>query len=459
MAQYFDIEELKTQFKEVIEYSQDIHTDENSINDLFQRWYTNKKEFIDAMGGSLTLTIPCPITFELSNDRKAQKFTNFIHSVTVMLGPDCELLSFLDFNKEGFFQNEVVYSFEMENGTVIPAGMKLLKAFKYFIEDKDTLYSLQNMASMIIQENKITGYLCVSVHPLDFLSSSENNYKWRSCHALDGEYRAGNLSYMVDPTTVICYLKGEEDQQLASFPPGLLWNSKKWRMLLFFSKNRQLFFAGRQYPFSSENALEEIKEHIIPALTIYNSSDISEWTNNTVTEWSNNGQDIPIISNTYIVVQSNIFNKYEIIKDNSRLHYNDLLESSCYIPYYCYVNDPYMFYLPQEKFQLPVGGEVLCLKCGKSHIYDSEWMVCEDCKDYDYYYCDCCGTRVHPSEVCYVPWGLICQACAESECSYCEKCGELDYTENMRLYNDDYYCEYCYNKIMEANEIENETKK
>ena len=28
----------------------------------------------------------------------------------------------------------------------------------------------------------------------DYLSLSENAFNWRSCHALDGEYRAGNLS-------------------------------------------------------------------------------------------------------------------------------------------------------------------------------------------------------------------------------------------------------------------------
>lgn len=452
MEQHFDIEELKSQFKQVIEYSQDIQVDKNSIDDLFQRWYENKEEFIRAMGGNLSLTIPGLITFELSNDKKAQKFNNLIHTITLMFGPESELLSFLQFNKEGFFKNEVVYSFKMEDGTIIPVGMKLLKALKYFIEDKETLYSLQNMASMMIQENKITGQLCVSVHPLDFLSSSENNYKWRSCHALDGEYRAGNLSYMVDPTTVICYLKGEEDQQLSSFPPGLLWNSKKWRMLLFFSRNRELFFAGRQYPFTSENALEAIKEHIIPALTIYNSFDISNWTNKTIEEWSNNGEDIPIVSNTYVVVRHNIYNKYKIIIDESQLHYNDLLESSCYIPYYCYVNsDQYITNLPQDMFQLPIGGQVRCLQCGKYYIDDSEWMVCDNCKESEYYYCDCCGARVHPDEICYTHFGILCNNCAESECSYCEKCGEFDYTENMHLYNDEYYCDFCYDQIIEEN--------
>lgn len=453
MAMQFDMDEIKAQFKRVIEYSQNITVDDASVNDLFQRWYMNKKEFIEAMGGNLTLTIPDSITFELTNDKKAQKFNNFLHSVTVTAGRQTEFMSFLQFNKEGFFKNEVVYAFRMENGLIIPTGMKLIKAFKYFIEDKEVLYYLQNVASMIIQENKITGQLCVSVHPLDFLSSSENNCNWRSCHALDGEYRAGNLSYMVDPTTVICYLKGEEDQQISHFPPEVLWNSKKWRMLLFFARNRRLFFAGRQYPFASENALAAIKEHIIPALTKYKSYEISEWTNNTIDEWSNNGEVIPILDNTYIVVQNNIYDKYNIIKDKSRLHYNDLLESSCYIPYYCYVDAPYNnIYIPPESFQLPIGGEVLCLQCGKENIYNSEWMVCENCEDSDCLYCDCCGARIHSDEICYVPWGFLCQECANSECSYCEKCGCFDYTENMYIYDDEYYCYDCYHEIMKEKE-------
>ena len=40
------------------------------------------------------------------------------------------------------------------------------------------------------------GYLYLSIHPLDYLSISETNHGWRSCHALDGEYRNGNLSYL-----------------------------------------------------------------------------------------------------------------------------------------------------------------------------------------------------------------------------------------------------------------------
>jgi hypothetical protein len=56
--------------------------------------------------------------------------------------------------------------------------MKLAKAFKFFTDSKTVLYDLQNRASQIIQEDKVEGTLCLSVHPLDFLSSSMNTYNW-----------------------------------------------------------------------------------------------------------------------------------------------------------------------------------------------------------------------------------------------------------------------------------------
>lgn len=61
---------------------------------------------------------------------------------------------------------------------------------------------------------------------LRFLTSSVNTYNWRSCHALDGEYRAGNLSYMADNVTFMCYIKGEAKLQYPFLPHGISWNSK-----------------------------------------------------------------------------------------------------------------------------------------------------------------------------------------------------------------------------------------
>ena len=165
-----------------------------------------------------------------------------------------ELAQFIDNNLESFFDNVVSNSDRKE----VPKGMKLVKAFKFFEKDKSTLTEIQNMASQYIQENCMTGTLCFSVHPLDFLSSSENTYNWRSCHALDGEYRAGNLSYMVDSTTFMVYLKGADGVVIPGFPTNVKWNSKKWRMLIHAANDDELIFAGRQYPFASKPGIDTV---------------------------------------------------------------------------------------------------------------------------------------------------------------------------------------------------------
>ena len=48
--------------------------------------------------------------------------------------------------------------------------MKILKALKYFDLPKNAMNDIQSKASQLIQANSITGTLCFSVHPLDYLS-------------------------------------------------------------------------------------------------------------------------------------------------------------------------------------------------------------------------------------------------------------------------------------------------
>jgi hypothetical protein len=128
----------------------------------------------------------------------------------------------------------------------VPKGMKLSKAFKYFVEDEGQLRIIQDVFSEMIQKNKVCGKLCISIHPLDYLSTSETTHNWRSCHALDGEYRAGGLAYMCDKTTVVCYIKSDEDAVLPRFPHHIKWNDKKWRMLLHMEE------AGQRLPPQAE---------------------------------------------------------------------------------------------------------------------------------------------------------------------------------------------------------------
>ena len=199
-----------------------------------------------------------------------------------------DLADFVLTQKDGFFKNLTIEDYTY-NGKKITKGTKLIKSFKYFVHNERSLEDIQNEASRIIQEDKVTGKLCISVHPLDFLSLSENNSNWRSCHSLDGEYRAGNLSYMMDSATFICYLKNNnKDGQINSFPNDVPWNDKKWRVLLFLSNEKELIMAGRQYPFTSDFGLSFILKQVLPQTHILSSARYIEYT-----DWMDSIHTVP----------------------------------------------------------------------------------------------------------------------------------------------------------------------
>ena len=247
------INNIQDQFNEVIRYSQNI---ENPKTDkLLKEWYNSKKHFIDKWGG-LTIELP---NVAVSIDREAKKMNveDFGRACSINTGNRAAATFIWEQGVDAFYENRVKEDFLLGDKK-ITKGMKISRALKFFTDDKAVLDRLQTYMSRLIQDAKLTGTLVMSVHPLDFLSSSENAHNWRSCHALDGDFRAGNLSYMVDSSTIICYIKTKDDEILPNFPDSVPWNSKKWRMLIHAGENDQIMFAGRQYPFSSKSGIDMV---------------------------------------------------------------------------------------------------------------------------------------------------------------------------------------------------------
>lgn len=439
---YTDIQE---QFNKVISYSQGIS--DPQTDELFEKWYAAKRSFIDAFGEKLIYEVEQPVQFTLEEKAKQEYFFAFVESIYTTFG-NYELGLFLEKEKEGFYSNIVTEDYVCNKGK-ITKGTKLIKAFKYFEDDKKTLHSLQDYASRIIQGNKIEGKLCFSVHPLDFLSTSENTYNWRSCHSLDGDYRSGNLSYMVDKATVVCYLKGVDDVQLPHFPSTVKWNSKKWRMLLFFSNRGQIVFAGRQYPFSSASALDFIKQHFLDKL-LCSRFTFTLWKNDYITSEQINHY----LHDIYIPLDGQLIPLRKMVVDYDNcgeepLYFNDLLRSSCYTrPFYI---DREMEYTDDT---VCIGGPVPCLKCGQHNIDTSDQMVCYNCEgdeDYNYVYCDCCSTAILEGDEYYLADGetIVCQGCYENECYTCAYCQRV-FFKNETVYNNqlhDFVCNKCNDKI------------
>ena len=452
--------DIKEQFRSVIRYSQGIS--DPQVDNLFTRWKASKQKFIERFGG-LIYEWPEPVEFSLDANTRRSMAMEFANTVSDTFNNPV-LAEFIDENIDTFFDNKVS---KVAENSQIPPGMKLIKAFKFFEPNKTTLREVQDMASQLIQENKVKGTLCFSVHPLDFLSSSENTYNWRSCHSLDGEYRAGNLSYMVDATTFIVYLKGADNQRLYNFGE-VLWNSKKWRMLIHASEDDEIMFAGRQYPFSSKSGIDLV-------LKIYNNlmyqsvpnqyyrckymgwkaDYVDSYVPFGATDYSNPKE----LAYRYLVYHQELVCIDDLVQEGyNALNYNDVLQSTCYsYPYYatlpCGINKTTARRL--IKHPIIVGDEVTCLECGREAIRNPETMRCNDCElEYGteendvYTFCDCCGARIYVDDGISVNDGtdLVCEACSKTECFICDFCGEIYYND-QRVFipqREEWYCTYCY---------------
>ena len=407
--------------KYVIEYSQEI---ENPRTDLLEEdFYEAKSKFIEMFGG-LTYTYPEKVTFELSEKVKKERYKSFLSYVAENYR-DRDLYSFIKHcGEKNFYENIVEEAYQNK----VPKGMKVIKAFKRFnLTDKE-LRELQDAASMIIQENKVSGYLTISVHPLDFLSMSVNNCGWHSCMALDGEYRRGILSYMMDSSTAIVYLSSGQKEELPGFG-DIKWNSKKWRMLLHFSNDMNAILFGRQYPFESTSAENLVIDKII--------------------------KNFIEVEKTDIVYHSNLYGKITDVGD----HYNDVRYSSTY-------KNIVSINLEQGS-HFHIGATVPCMRCGEYETEDQcEYnlkftTMCDECEleygenlDDSIRVCEVCGCKYNGNyeeeflDGDGIAWNL-CSTCMEEEVSFCDNCGYYFLKRDM---HDDNICNACYEYLEEEEE-------
>ena len=448
-----DLDEVTKQVSKVIAYSQEISHPQ--VKDIIKDWYAAKHKWIDLMHGELIYEYPEEVKFELDSDAKAMLLDNFIEKVIDFYCNE-ELSCFLrDISTAEFFDNLTNYEYH-EWEITVPANYKVIKAFKFFESNEDKLKEMQNDASMIIQQNVVSGRLCFSVHPLDYLSLSENIHNWRSCHALDGDYRSGNMNYMMDENTVVCYLRAEKQAILPHFPEDVIWNSKKWRVLVFFSDDEQMIFMGRQYPFFSNSGIEIIKEKILPEIIAG-----SEWDNfhepvrineaydtYSRSKIETGGWPVVPIGRGFLPMKDLVFDG----KDTYQ--FNDLLKSSCYTPIYSYRYNPFGYAgrtsISTTKFH--VGKKCRCPSCNTGYISFGEKMLCEDCDQNEnasnYFECEMCGCMTNIAYEYTLPYSdmSVCPECFSKYTHTCEKCGIRDIDTYVRYrpeFNNQILCNCC----------------
>ena len=362
-------------------------------------WMYGKSTWLQLMP-DLRVELPEPITFTIDEESQKHLYQNFCNNCLIDDYPELyyflEKLSFQEFFGKYLKSDYEFFDENTEEKVVIPKGTKIIKAFKFFHLLDSDLKELQSEASRMIQQDSITGILGLSIHPLDYLSISENVANWRSCHSLDGIYRAGNLSYMFDRSTIIAYLRSEDDVQLPHFPEGLLWNNKKWRMLLHFDSQCHLLIHSKAYPFSSSGAYNPIIKLLNQVM-----KPISKWFTKFTNDFLNTSAAGRKCSN--LIYLNNCAKPLQqiVTQDDYNLAYPDLLFNN-QIPYHwSYGNISFQWFnaidndtggfdthddifyagLVDQYTKIVLGSPVMCPVCNKTFLTTGDSMICENCEE------------------------------------------------------------------------------
>lgn len=414
-------EEIQQQITEVLKYNiPDLANCDISaqVADSVRVWAKNKKHIIDAFGGKLIYEVPNTYSAKLSNEVKLENVSDLCYwfEENYSSEPNCiEVADFIYCMGEYIYANKVPFDYGFydnvkDTETLIKQGTKVTRALKYFSIDSKALIALQNKISIMHQEETVTGTLCFSVHPLDFLSASDNTYNWTSCHSWTEDRAMGQFSYMLDTSTFICYLRGANNVKLPVFPSSVSWNSKKWRVLLHTNLLHSLFLMGRHYPFPIPDVNKEIAKYISKLFGVRN---LSPWQIE---------KEITTKRNEVIGKYFNIFNE-TFLKDSlvtshpDSLAYNDLRFFTVARTTMCYDTNCYQI---QPLF---VGNKVPCFKCGKHNIINPGSGLCDrcSCEPAHNHHCVLCGeslrygTNLHLYQINRYSVAFICDNCFKKE--------------------------------------------
>lgn len=299
---------------------------------------------------------------------------------------------------------------------------KTLKTIQKIIEyadaDQETLDLFEDFRlkhSQILNDKNIHGNLCISIHPLDFMTMSDNASNWSSCMNWKnhGAYCVGSVEMMNSNNVVCAYIESNKAFSFDTSEGVEVWNNKKWRQLFYCTK--EILLSGKPYPY-------ENKELTIKVLDILKNLAQKNW--NRTYEFGIEQYKDMVHFNTIGCMDNNrnwIYNKqtkkHNIILD-TRGMYNDFFNDH-YTPYYCYRNRV------KKNTIISVSGKALCLCCGKPMVQASEYTD-------EYTHEDAYNERYTPTDA------LICEDClSKRTCPNCDADDRKGYYKLYTVYNGD----------------------
>ena len=303
---------------------------------------------------------------------------------------------------------------QFQKGTKpIKALQKTLDYFDATEELKNALENFRIKLSMILNEKQINANLCFSIHPLDFITMSDNANNWSSCMSWQdsGCYHLGTVEMMNSNNVICVYLESES----TTFTFGNeSWNSKKWRQLFYCTK--EIIVGGKAYPFYNEEITKS-------ALDILRKLAKKNW-NKEYTYGIEKYSDMIHMQSAYRIeknrewIKTHKTTKHNIIFDTHAM-YNDMFNDQDTI-YWCIRNKVKKNTIIRYSGKAPC---VCCMKEVTSYAYP------------DPYNDDTYNSRYEPTD------NVICKSCIKD--FKCAKCG-VTHPQKLLLTKNNYrLCEDC----------------
>lgn len=277
----------------------------------------------------------------------------------------------------------------------------------------DYLNEVLDARSVILTDRKINDVMYLSIHPLDYITMSDNAEGWDSCMNWrdEGCYRGGTMEMLNSPYVVVGYMKSDEEFED--------WNSKIWRELYIVDKD--IICNIRAYPFRNTY------------LSQFNLEWLKELAENA--EFGSYRDEILHFNSSYNRVESK----------NSEFFWNGKHEISLItgVMYNDFGRDVnYCFWTKDETVKtvdLCYSGKRTCAICGDFFAGDEKNVVCDSCGYRNTFSCYCCEEEYPREELYEVDGVLVCDYCYGNETVSC-----LDDEESHLMEN-------CYEIIVDIN--------